>query len=135
MVKFESLVLLDAPAGTGRFEHQILEDMGHKVMLCHGPSHEAPCPVLEDGGTCDMVETAHGVVFELDLDLDQHRKILRRYQVLVRPEIPMRVVLQDGQAEAYADLLEGVEVWTHQPSASELDAFSSRVEAMERTTP
>lgn len=135
MGKFESLVLLDAPAGTGQFEHQILEDMGHKVMLCNGPSHEAPCPILEEGGTCDMVETAHGVVFELDLDIDHHRKILRRYQVLVRPEIPMRVVLQDGQAEAYADLLEGVEVWSHQPSASELDAFSSRVEAMERTTP
>jgi hypothetical protein len=109
--------------------------MGHKVLLCHGPSHEAPCPVLEEGGTCDLVDNAHGVVFELDLDLDSHRKILRRYQVLVRPEIPMRVVLQDGQAEAYADLLEGVEVWKHQPSASELDAFSSRVEAMERTTP
>jgi hypothetical protein len=135
MNKFESLVLLDAPPGTGRFEHKILEDMGHKVLLCHGPSHEAPCPVLEDGGNCDLVENAHGVVFELDLDLDSHRKILRRYQVLVRPEIPMRVVLQDGQAEAYADLLEGVEVWNHQPSAPELDAFSSRVEAMERTTP
>ena len=135
MAEFESLVLLDAPSGTGHFEYRILEDMGHKVMLCHGPTHEAPCPVLEEGGTCDMVETAHGVVFELDLDIEQHRRILRRYQVLVRPEIPMRVVLKDGQAERYADLLEGVEVWNYTPSTAELDAFSARVEAMERTTP
>ncbi len=135
MEEFESLVLLDAPAGVGHFEHRILEDMGHKVMLCHGPSHQAPCPVLEEGGTCDMVNTAHGVVFELDLDIEQHRRILRRYQEIVRPDIPMRVVLQDGQAEKYADLLTGVEVWNHEPSAAELDAFSSRVEAMERTTP
>ena len=128
MEKSESLVLLDVPAGVGRFEHQILEDMGHTVMLCNGPGHNAPCPVLEEQA-CDLVETAHGVVFELDLDLEQHRKILRRYQVLVHPDIPMRVVVQDGQAERYADLLDGLEVWNHSPSASELDAFSARVEA------
>ena len=133
MEKSESLVLLDVPAGVGRFEHGILEDMGHTVMLCNGPGHNAPCPVLEDQ-TCDLVETAHGVVFELDLDIEQHRRILRRYQVIVHPDIPMRVVVQDGQAEKYADLLAGLEVWNHTPSASELDAFSSRVEAMERTT-
>jgi hypothetical protein len=133
--KFESLVLLDIPEGTGRFEHKILEDMGHTVMVCHGPSHDAPCPALAEVGTCDLVETAHGVVFELDLDIEQHRRVLRRYQVIVAPEIPMRVVLQDGQAETYAELLEGVEVWNHQPSAAELDAFSARVEAAERTSP
>jgi len=131
----ESVVLLDVPIGIGNFEHRILEDMGHKVMVCHGPSHETPCPVLIEGGSCDLVEVAHGVVFELDLELEQHRKILRRYQELVVPGIPMRVVLKEGQAEEYADLLAGVEVWDHHPSAPELDAFSSRVEAYERTTP
>jgi hypothetical protein len=123
------------PIGIGKFEHRILEDMGHKVMVCHGPTHDSPCPVLIEGGSCDLVEAAHGVVFELDLDKEEHRNILRRYKELVVPDIPMRVVLEEGQAEKYAELLGGVEVWNHQPSAAELDAFSSRVEAYERTTP
>lgn len=134
MENIESLVLLDAPSGTGGFERSTLEGMGHKVLVCHGPTHEAGCPVLHQDGNCEMVDAAHGVVFELDLDRPEHRRILARYQEIIREDIPIRVVLKEGQGEKYAELLGGVEVWSDEPSASELDAFSSRVEAMERTT-
>ena len=72
-------------------------------------------------------------VFEFDLDRTQHRDILRRYREMLRPGIPIRVLVKEGQHEKYADLLEGAEVWTHNPTVGDLDAFSSRVEAFERT--
>ena len=129
-----SVVLLDAPEGTGEFDEETLERMGHEVIVCHGPEQKHLCPILKKGGGCELVEQAHGIVFELDLDRPMHRAILRRYQEVVKEGIPIRALIRPGQDVKYADTLAGVETWTHEPSVGELDAFSARVEGFERTT-
>jgi hypothetical protein len=129
----ESPILIDVSAGYGVFDREMLERMGHAVMVCHGPDAEENCPILEKGGGCQKVDDAHGVAFELDLDREQHRDILKRYQEVIAEGVPIRVLVREGQDEQYSELLEGVEVWTHEPNVSELDGFSARVEAYERT--
>jgi hypothetical protein len=125
------VVLLDVtPGSSEQFETSFLERTGHPVLVCHGPD-ENLCPLL--GGTgCQKFEAAHGIVFELDLDVAQHRAIVRRYRALARPDVPIRVVVKPGQAERYRDSLEGVEVWTHEPNVAELDGFAAEVEAADR---
>lgn len=90
------------------------------------------CPILEEGH-CDLVDCAYGVIFQLDLDDEKHRDILKRYVEVLDPDIPLRVKVRQGQDESYAQLLDGMEIWTSEPTVSDLDAFSSRVEAYERT--
>lgn len=134
MESVDSVVLLDVPDGRGQFDQKTLENMGHRVVVCHGPEHKELCPILRKGGECTNVTGAHGIVFELDLDRAQHRAILQRYQSVVKEGVPIRVLLQEGQSERYGELLEGVDVWTHDPTVSELDAFSARVEGFERVS-
>ena len=115
-----------------RFDRRILEGFGHPVMLCHGPS-QGVCPLLADEG-CELIEEAHGVIFELDLDQPAHREILAKYQELLDEDIPIRVLVKPGQELRYPQLLEGVDqVWTQPPTASDLDAFSAGIEAYDRT--
>ena len=128
----ESPILIDAPEGRGEFDKDMLERMGHRVMMCEGPDEDALCPILKEDGDCEMVDAAHGVVFELDLSRAQHRDILWRYQQVIRPGVPIRAVVLPGQEHIYADLLVGAEVWTREPNVAELDGFSARVEAYER---
>ncbi len=124
-------ILLDiSEAEMDTFDRSLLERMGHPVVVCHGPG-EGRCPLLVGPG-CDKVTGVHGIVFHLDLDNPKHRAILRRYQKVVRPEVPIRAVVKPGQAERYDELLAGVEVWTHEPTAGELDAFAAQVEAADR---
>jgi len=127
-----SRILVDSPDGQAVFDRDILERMGHGILACHGPDSGTICPILESGH-CDLVDDAHGVIFQLDLDEAQHRDILERYVEELDPGIPLRVKVRSGQDVRYADLLEGMEVWTDEPSITDLDAFSSRVEAYERT--
>ena len=87
-----------------------------------------------DHSRCDKLSGAHGIAFELDLDRPQHRAILRRYQEVVKPGIPIRVLVRPEHADRYRELLSGVEVWTHEPSAADLDAFSARVEGYRRVS-
>ena len=89
------------------------------------------CPILGRAG-CEMVDAAHGIIFELDLERPQHRAILRRYQEVVNEDVAIRAVVKPGQSEAYADLLEGVRVWEGQPSAADLDGFAAAVDAYDR---
>lgn len=132
MQPVKSTILIDVAADHGESEGQMLEQMGHEVVVCHGPQHKELCPILKKGGHCSLVEEAHGIVFELDLERPMHRAILRRYQEIVKEGIPIRVLVRPGQTERFADLLEGVETWTAEPSAGDVDAFSARVEAYER---
>lgn len=127
-----SRILVDSPDGQAVFDRDILERMGHGILACHGPNSGTICPILESGH-CDLVDNAHGVIFQLDLDEPQHREILERYVEELEPGIPMRVKVRAGQDQRYSDLLDGMEVWTEEPSVTDLDAFSSRVEAYERT--
>lgn len=112
------------------FETAFLERVGHPVMICHGPAHDAQCPLLTGDG-CTLFDDAHGIVFELDLDLEQHRDIVKRYRQLAT-EKPIKVLVRPDQAVRYATFLADFEVWTRPPNAAELDGFAAEVEAADR---
>ncbi|MCP4965894.1 MAG: hypothetical protein GY926_11715 [bacterium] len=57
--------ILDATPADGDF----LERLGHPVLVCHGPEMSHLYPILKDG--CEMVNTAHGVLFRLGLERPQ----------------------------------------------------------------
>jgi hypothetical protein len=125
-------ILIDvSPGADGEYDRSFLERQGHEVLMCHGPGHDETCPLLAGVG-CDLVDRAHGIVFDLDLERPQHQRILRRYREVTAPHVPIRVVVRPGQMETYAELLAGFEVWEHEPTAAELDGFSAEVEAAER---
>lgn len=126
----ESVVLVDLPEGAP-FDAGFLEGVGHRVVVCHGPDHGTQCPVLA-GTRCELADSAHGIVFSLDLDKPQHRTILSSYKKLIREDVPIRVVVSQEQSERFADLLKGVQVWTHDPGAGDLDGFAATVEAADR---
>ncbi len=124
-------MILDVTPGDHEgFERHLLEGMGHRVEVCHGPQGHG-CPLVESG-TCELVEHAHGVVFKLDLDRPYHREILERYRSTVGTDAPIAVAVQPGQEITYAELLDGMYLWTHQPTAAELDGFAALVEASDR---
>jgi hypothetical protein len=126
------VVLLDVSPGSGEeFERSFLEKVGHPAVVCHGPHERDLCPLLA-GRDCASFEAAHGIVFELDLDQPQHRAIVKRYQKLAAEGMPIRVVATPEQAVRYRDALAGVEVWTHPPTAADLDGFAAQVEAADR---
>ena len=127
MVTNERSVILDVTPGDGQFDTRFLEAAGHPVLMCHGPDHATLCPILKDG--CSMVEDAHGVVFQLDLDRPQHRAILRRYQEVLADDVPLWVSVRPGQEVEYAELLEDVQVVVGEPGVADLDAFAALVEA------
>ena len=126
------VVLLDVSPGSGEeFERSFLEKVGHPALVCHGPHEGQLCPLLAGKG-CAKFEAAHGIVFELDLDTPQHRAIVKRYQKLAQEGMPIRVVATPEQADRYREALDGVEVWTHLPTAADLDGFAAEVEAADR---
>ena len=127
-------IILDVTPGDGeQFEQGLLEGMGHPVLVCHGPGEEHRCPILVNE-ECPMLDAAHGIVFQLDLNRAPHRAILSRYKDIVREGTPLGVAVQPGQEDEYLELLDGVHVWTHSPTAGELDGFAARVEANDDTT-
>ena len=125
----ESKILLDSPPELDATPiTSFLERIDHPVELCHGPASGFICPILAGEG-CEKVAQANGVIFHLDLDRAQHRDILEEYRATLSDDIPMRVVVQPGQDEKYAELLSGFHVWDHDPSVAELDGFAALVEA------
>lgn len=127
----ESYILFDIPAGSDVIDREFLEQLGHRVMVCHGPQPGTPCPLLTGDG-CALAEGAHGIVFELDLDRDQHQAILAQYKDSLRSDLPIRVAVREGQATKYAHLVNGLKVWNHVPVAGDLDALAAEVEAADR---
>lgn len=126
------LILVDIPPGqAANFDRGFLERNGHPVVVCHGPDDGALCPLLAGTG-CEWVTDAHGIVFVLDLDRQQHRDILARYGDVVRPDVPIKAVVKPGQKEQYAELLDRFEVWEHEPTAADLDGLAAEVEAVDR---
>ncbi len=124
------MVLDVTPGDHEGFERHLLEGMGHRVEVCHGPEgHD--CPLLEEG-TCVLVEEAHGVVFKLDLDREYHRRILERYRSTLPPDAPIAVSVEPGQEQTYAEFLDGLYVWAHEPTSADLDGFAALVEAADR---
>lgn len=128
-------MILDVTPGDHEgFERRLLEGMGHRVEVCHGPGvgDHTHCPLLEEG-TCELIDAAHGVVFKLDLDRDYHRQILRQYKQTLPDDMPIAVAVSPGQESDYAELLDGVYVWSHTPTAADLDGFAALVEAADDT--
>ncbi|HEX9644348.1 MAG TPA: hypothetical protein VGC11_10160 [Acidimicrobiia bacterium] len=123
-------VILDVSAGEAAFDREFLERNGHPVLVCHGPE-STTCPILE--GRCDKLDQAHGVVFQLDLDRPEHRAVLRRYQQVVAPDVPLWAAVRPGQDVAYQELLAGVHVVVGEPGAADLDALAALVEAADDT--
>lgn len=128
-----AVVLLDLPEGEAgeAFDRSFLERNEHQVEVCHGPAVGSLCPLLGGVG-CPRFEGAHGIVFALDLERPQHRAILDRYRALARDDLPLRVVTTPEQAARFAALLDGLPVWTHEPTAADLDGFAAEVEAADR---
>jgi hypothetical protein len=124
----DSYILFDIPGGAEPVDHEFLERLGHRVMVCPGPAAATSCPMLAGEG-CALAENAHGIVFELDLDEPQHREILANYKESLRSDVPIRVVVRPGQALEYAELLRGLKVITSTPIAGDLDALAAEVEA------
>ena len=122
-------ILIDAPdAGSVSYAKEFLEKLGHSTMVCQGPNEGTVCPILR-GDVCEMIDAAGGVVYEFDLDRPAHREILTKYKENLDEDTPIRVVVTPEHAAKYAELLEGVSVWSHEPSIGELDGFAARVEA------
>jgi len=113
-------LILDVTPNDRALDKDFLERLGHPVLVCHGPAW---------GHACPMVESAHGLIFRLDLDRPQHRVILKRYQEMINGDVPIVAVVKPGQEELYADLLAGAQVWTEEPTVAELDGFAALVEA------
>jgi hypothetical protein len=127
-----SMIHFDVPHGSAEEHAQLMRRLGHPATMCNGPGdHE--CPILEPGGSCPMIDEAHGVVFEFDLDDARHRHILTRYLEVIDDEIPVRVITPPEVAARHSDFLKGVDVWTHEPTAGELDGFAALVEAADES--
>ena len=108
--------LLDAGPGEAEvFDVSFLERTGHPVLVCYGAGAKL-CPLLGGEG-CSEFDVAHGIVFQLDLDHPQHRDIVRRFCAVLRPDLPIQVVVAPGQADRYAEFLTDVEVWKHERNA------------------
>ena len=112
-------------------DREFLQRLGHPIMVCHGPQSGTQCPLLI-GESCELAEGAHGIVFGLDLDKDQHRGILHSYKDSLRSDLPIRVAMRPGQATKYAHLVNGLKVWTHSPVAGDLDGLAAEVDAADQ---
>jgi hypothetical protein len=126
-MKDTSGLILDVTPCDEPLDKELLEQMGHPVQVCHGPEWGHVCSIVT--GTCPMVDSAHGIVFRLDLDRPVHRVILKRYQESVANDVPLVVVVAPGQEMEYADILTGVQVWIGEPTIAELDGFAAQTEA------
>ena len=120
-------LILDVTPVENPIDKKLLEQMGHPVLVCHGPEWGHACPIIK--GECGMVDSAHGIIFQLDLDRPQHRVILKRYQEVIADDVPIAVVVQQGQEKTYEEILTGVQVWTNEPTIAELDGFAAQTEA------
>jgi hypothetical protein len=128
-------VLIDVSEGTEvKLTTELLDKLGHPVLICHGPPHGTLCPLLRDG-SCDILDQAHGVIFEFDLDRPQHRAILKRYREILAEDIPIRVVIPAGQDQAYSELLRDIDVSVTELTVGDLDGFAAGVDAYDRIAP
>ncbi len=119
-------LILDVTPHEDPVDIEVLERSGHPVLVCHGPEPGHVCSIVTS--ECPMVQSAHGIVFRLDLDRPTHRVILKRYLEVVSDDVPLVVVVKEGQDEQYADLLSGVQVWVGEPTIAEIDGFAALTE-------
>lgn len=121
-------VLLDVnpePAALD-WEQDFLSRIETSVITCRGPEREGGCPLLRRE-PCAKLEAADGVLFQLNLDRAEHRRILAQYERLL--DLPIRVVVSPEQKLRWAHLLENVEVFTPPIGPAKLDALAAEVES------
>ena len=106
------------------WEQEWLGRLELPVIPCRGPHAVGACPLLQ-GKACGKVDRADGILFQLDLDREDHREILRIYAEAL--EVPIRAVVTERQQRAYPELLHNVEVFTPPVGPSALDAFAAEV--------
>ena len=94
------------------------------VVTCEGPHEPGGCPLLR-GEPCGKIKKADGILFQLNLQRADHRKILQTYAENL--DIPIRAVVSEGDKEEFADLLADVEVVTPPVGPSSLDGFAAEV--------
>lgn len=108
-------------------ETRFLTDAGVRVVQCRGPLGPGDCPLLVDRSCCN-VDAADGVVFQLDLDDPEHRRILAKYVVeLGRREVPIRLVVTEEHRGRWPKLAQLVEVSTPPFGPVKLDGFAAEV--------
>lgn len=130
------VILIDNPDQKSmEREADFYRKLGHPVELCIGPGKELGCPLIR-GEQCALVENADGVIFQLDLDVAENRRVLSKYITYFDElGVPIRVVVTPEQKLRWAKLLSLVEVWTTPVTVGKLDGFSSEVEyGWEQTT-
>lgn len=108
------------------WEQDFLTRIETSVIGCCGPDRVGGCPLLEDK-PCAKIEAADGVLFQLDLDRTEHRRLLAKYVRLL--DVPIRVVVSAEQQVRWARLLDLVEVFTPSIGPAKLDAFAAEVES------
>lgn len=108
------------------WEQDFLSRIETLVVSCCGPDTQGGCPLLR-GEPCAKIEVADGVLFQLDLDRAEHRRLLAKYVRLL--DVPIRVVVTQEQKQRWAHLLELVEVFTPPIGPAKLDAFAAEVES------
>ncbi len=108
------------------WEQDFLTRIETSVIGCCGPDRVGGCPLLE-GKPCAKIEAADGVLFQLDLDRTEHRRILAKYVRLL--DVPIRAVVSAEQKVRWAPLLDLVEVFTPPIGPAKMDAFAAEVES------
>lgn len=108
------------------WEQDFLTRIEAHTVGCCGPDAQGGCPLLQ-GKSCAKIEAADGVLFQLDLDRADHRRILAKYVRLL--DVPIRVVVSREQSKRWGHLLDLVEVFIPPIGPAKMDAFAAEVES------
>lgn len=126
-MKKPMVLVVDLDTENLEWERTFLEEaLEDGALICRGPTGHKTCPLLT-GADCALIHDADGILFELDLDKSQSRRILQRYKDDL--DIPIRVVATPEDMLRYSSLLEGLEVVTPPIGPAKLDAFAAEVES------
>jgi hypothetical protein len=108
------------------WEEDLLARFDISTIGCCGPDARGGCPLLSNQ-PCAKIDAADGVLFQLDLDRFEHRRILTKY--MQQLSVPIRVVVTQEQRERWARFLAPVEVFVPPIGPAKLDALAAEVES------
>lgn len=79
---------------------EALQGAGFDVAVCHGPSVEAACPLVEHG-SCSLIDGADAVVNMLGVADEENCEILVELQD-VTPRVPVVSVMTENEERTHA---------------------------------
>jgi CheY-like chemotaxis protein len=88
----------------------VLEDAGHQVAWCEGPTANRPCPLVTEG-RCSLVHQADVVLHDLRLSSATYGEVLAALRER-SPETPVLVAATEMEASSHADRLAGCHTLT-----------------------